>query len=133
MLRLLVVKSLVDKDFLARIPTDPGVYLMKDRKGRVIYVGKAKDLRARVRQYFRPGTCTDHVRKNRKRPCIRYQIRRCPAPCVFPIDAGEYGLQVDDVSLFLGGKKDELVPRLRGRMKELAGKQAYEHAAMVRD
>src|SRR5262245_44348834 len=45
----------MDEDFLTRIPTSPGVYLMKDKKGRVIYVGKAKDLRARVRSYFRGG------------------------------------------------------------------------------
>ncbi len=42
-------------DFLDRIPTDPGVYIMKDAAGKVIYVGKAKNLRTRVRQYFRPG------------------------------------------------------------------------------
>ncbi|MDI6615747.1 MAG: GIY-YIG nuclease family protein, partial [Syntrophaceae bacterium] len=33
-------------------PRRPGVYLMKDGEGKVIYVGKAKDLRARVRSYF---------------------------------------------------------------------------------
>jgi excinuclease ABC subunit C len=37
---------------IARFPKTPGVYLMKDRKGRVLYVGKAKDLRARVSSYF---------------------------------------------------------------------------------
>lgn len=42
-------------DFLDRIPTEPGVYIMKDAAGKVIYVGKAKNLRTRVRQYFRPG------------------------------------------------------------------------------
>jgi excinuclease ABC subunit C len=42
-------------DTLDRIPSDPGVYLMKDAAGKVIYVGKAKNLRTRVRQYFRPG------------------------------------------------------------------------------
>ncbi|HUQ05824.1 MAG TPA: excinuclease ABC subunit UvrC [Kofleriaceae bacterium] len=42
-------------DFLDRIPTDPGVYIMKDAAGKVVYVGKAKNLRTRVRQYFRPG------------------------------------------------------------------------------
>ena len=42
-------------DILDRIPTDPGVYIMKDAAGKVIYVGKAKNLRTRVRQYFRPG------------------------------------------------------------------------------
>lgn len=35
------------------LPRSPGVYLMKDREGRVVYVGKAKDLRTRVRSYFR--------------------------------------------------------------------------------
>lgn len=36
-------------------PTSPGVYLMKDKDGNVLYVGKAKNLRARLRQYFLPG------------------------------------------------------------------------------
>ena len=38
---------------LSRLPTKPGVYLMKGAAGRVIYVGKAKSLRTRVRSYFR--------------------------------------------------------------------------------
>ena len=42
-------------DVLDRIPTEPGVYLFKDARGTVIYVGKAKNLRTRVRQYFREG------------------------------------------------------------------------------
>jgi excinuclease ABC subunit C len=42
-------------DVLDRISTEPGVYLFKDARGAVIYVGKAKSLRTRVRQYFRPG------------------------------------------------------------------------------
>src|SRR3954452_19681517 len=42
-------------EVLDRIPTEPGVYLFKDARGGVIYVGKAKNLRSRVRQYFRPG------------------------------------------------------------------------------
>lgn len=37
---------------LARLPDDPGVYVMRDRKGEVVYVGKARKLRVRVRQYF---------------------------------------------------------------------------------
>lgn len=40
---------------LAALPDQPGVYLMRDGAGRVIYVGKATSLRGRVRQYFQPG------------------------------------------------------------------------------
>jgi excinuclease ABC subunit C len=43
-------------EILDRLPTDPGVYLMKNRRGKVIYVGKAANLRARVRQYFQPAS-----------------------------------------------------------------------------
>src|SRR5262245_4280556 len=42
-------------EVLDRVPTEPGVYLFKDARGAVIYVGKAKSLRQRVRQYFREG------------------------------------------------------------------------------
>jgi excinuclease ABC subunit C len=42
-------------EVLDRVPTDPGVYLFKDSRAKVVYVGKAKNLRTRVRQYFRPG------------------------------------------------------------------------------
>ena len=42
-------------DFLKEIPNDPGCYLMKDGEDRLLYVGKSKKLRNRVRSYFRSG------------------------------------------------------------------------------
>ena len=39
-------------DKLTSLPSRPGVYLMRDKAGKVVYVGKAKDVRARVRSYF---------------------------------------------------------------------------------
>src|ERR1043166_8893775 len=40
------------RDKIAQFPKCPGVYLMKDAKGRILYIGKAKELRARVASYF---------------------------------------------------------------------------------
>lgn len=42
-------------DKVARFPTGPGVYVFSDAAGRALYVGKAADLRARVRSYLKPG------------------------------------------------------------------------------
>jgi excinuclease ABC subunit C len=222
---------------LEALPTGPGVYLMKDRRGEVIYVGKALNLRARVRsyfgrssdtrafvpilegllgdvetvvvsnekealllenelikrhqprfnvllkddknyiclrldhsqayprlevvrrfeadgaQYFGPyasassiretlrivnryfqlRTCSDHVLANRKRPCLLYQIGRCPAPCVHPVQHEEYHRHVEEVALFLEGKASELTTSLKQRMKAEAKELHFEEAAHVRD
>ena len=222
------------------LPVDPGCYLMKDRQGEVVYVGKASSLRSRVRQYFDAGggddrifiplledllgnvevivtrsekeavllenelikkykprfnvrlrddkdfivlrldpshpyprleiwrarqrkedgaryfgpyssassiretlrivnryfqlrTCSDHVFEHRKRPCILYQIKRCPAPCVYEIPQEEYRQSVEDAIEFLEGRETELVDRLRARMDDAAGALRFEDAARLRD
>jgi excinuclease ABC subunit C len=222
------------------LPAEPGVYLMKDRAGTVVYVGKASSLRSRVRSYFQPSgtderdfvplldqllgdlevvitrsekeavllenqlikrhrprfnvvmrddkdfivlrldrrhpyprlevtrarqrkddgarwfgpyssaasiretlgivnrwfqlrTCTDHVFDHRKRPCILYQIHRCPAPCVYEVPREEYARSVDDAVAFLEGREGELADRLRLRMKEAAASLRFEEAARLRD
>src|SRR6266700_2231232 len=225
-------------EILERLPAAPGVYIMKDRRGKAVYIGKAGVLRNRVRQYFQASsgdnrdfvplldgivadietvitsnekealllentlikkhqprfnvnlrddknylvlrldpeaewprlevvrklagdgafyfgpyhsasacrealrivnrhfqlrTCTDHVLHNRRRPCLQYQIKRCPGPCVLPVSQDEYADQVRDVRLFLAGKSDELLSRLNARMCEAAGRTEFERAADVRD
>ena len=54
----------VDADVLAKLSTQPGVYLFRDSRGGVLYVGKAKSLRPRVRSYFRRSA--DLSPKNRE-------------------------------------------------------------------
>ncbi|MEJ7711281.1 MAG: GIY-YIG nuclease family protein [Pyrinomonadaceae bacterium] len=57
-----VFMSLQEK--LQNLPVSPGVYIHKDETGRIIYVGKAKNLRNRVRSYFQMGRGFD--RKTRE-------------------------------------------------------------------
>jgi len=222
------------------LPAEPGCYLMKDRSGEVVYVGKASSLRSRVRSYFDAGrgddrafvallddllgdidvivtrsekeavllenelikkhhprfnvrlrddkdfivlrlderhpyprlevrrarqkrddgaryfgpyssassiretlrivnrwfqlrTCTDHVFDHRKRPCILYQIHRCPAPCVYDVAREDYRQSVEDAIEFLEGREGELAERLRRRMEEAAVALRFEDAARLRD
>lgn len=236
---------MVDSETLARLPMDAGVYLFYDERDVVIYVGKAKNLRARVRQYFRangddrffvaagllsaaavrvetmvvPGekealllenhlikqhqprfniklrddkqylvmrlsparegslrtrfprvevvrhiapdeasyygpyhsatsaretlrvlnrhfqlrTCTDHVLEHRGRPCLQYQIKRCPAPCALPIESASYMEQLADVDLFLRGRDRQLLARLAERMQQRVHEERFEDAARLRD
>jgi excinuclease ABC subunit C len=226
----------VPEERLANLPGRPGVYLMRDGAGKVIYVGKAKDLRARVRGYFnspdgrsqieflvrrvadietlvtgndkealilennlikqyRPRynirlkddksylsikvttqhpwprilatrkivkdgsryfgpfssavaaretidiiekhfllrNCTDHNFRNRSRPCLQYQIKRCMAPCVLPVDPAVYREQVRQATLFIDGKQQQLIGELRERMQEKSDALEFEAAARIRD
>lgn len=47
------------REKLAALPDKPGCYMMRDRRGTIIYVGKAVSLRRRVQSYFRPSTLRD--------------------------------------------------------------------------
>ena len=51
------------KDIISKIPYNPGIYLMKDIDGKIIYVGKAKSLKKRVRQYFNKTNKTLRIQK----------------------------------------------------------------------
>jgi excinuclease ABC subunit C len=59
-----VQKALTLEEKLENLPISPGVYLHKDEAGKIIYVGKAKNLRNRVRSYFQSGR--GHDRKTRE-------------------------------------------------------------------
>jgi len=217
------------------LPHQPGVYLIKDKNGDIIYIGKAKDLHKRVNTYFqRPPSsktrallknidkvdylvttsekealilecnliktycprynvvlrddknypylrldlkqkwpriiivrrmkrdgaayfgpftsskavretlkamdrlfplrkCSDHEFKNRIRPCLNYQIGRCLAPCVGYVNEEGYLRLAKQASLFLKGKRKEILEDLEREMKRAADALEFEQAAFYRD
>lgn len=230
----------MDRDLLERkiknIPPRTGVYLMKDREGKVIYAGKAKNLRNRVRSYFKGNdtrpmipfllarvrdldfvvtdtekealilenniikehrprynvffrddktyfslridlretfpwfqlvrrvrkdgarylgpypsgfaaretlhflhrvfplrTCSDRVFRQRRRPCIEYEIKRCLGPCCGLVTPEHYRSLVSDVIAFLEGRGRGLLRDLRERMERASGALEFEEAALTRD
>ncbi len=67
------------------------------------------------------------------RPCMYYQIGKCPAPCRKYISSTDYKKIVKHVELFLSGKQTRLLEELKTRMEEHARKQEFEKAARYRD
>ncbi|MFT5353014.1 MAG: excinuclease ABC subunit C [Polyangiales bacterium] len=86
-----------------------------------------------VNRHFQLRTCTDAELRSRSRPCLQFQIRRCPGPCVMDVDKERYAQQVSDVGLFLSGRHDELVEKLQSQMLEASDALEFEQAGVHRD
>ena len=69
----------------------------------------------------------------RSRPCLRYHMGRCMAPCIGQADRDEYRQVVADVRAFLEGRVSEVVARTEAQMMEAAQRQDFELAATYRD
>ncbi len=87
-----------------------------------------------LRSFFPLANCKNKIVENsRKRPCLQYNIRRCPAPCFQNIDSGEYSKSVEYMKMFFKGGGGDLLNRLENEMKQAASKLEFEKAALMRD
>ncbi len=77
--------------------------------------------------------CADTIFKNRTRPCLQYQIKRCSAPCVGKVDEAQYAEQVAQAQRFLSGKSREVQDELLARMQEHSAREEFEQAGALRD
>jgi excinuclease ABC subunit C len=96
-------------------------------------VGAVKESLHFLQKTFRVRQCEDSVFKNRTRPCLQYQIKRCTAPCVEFISPADYKTDVYHTSLFLTGNADKLLGELADKMDVAAQQLAFEKAAAYRD
>lgn len=87
-----------------------------------------------MQQIFPIRQCEDSLFRNRSRPCLQYQIRRCSGPCVPGLIADpDYAQEVQDTILFLEGRASRVIDRLVERMEQAAERREYEQAARIRD
>ena len=86
-----------------------------------------------LERLFKLRTCTDGFYRGRKRPCLKYHIGRCSAPCVDKVSREDYGQQVQDAVMFLEGRMQDVQKRLQDKMAKAVARQDFEAAAIQRD
>ena len=109
------------------------------RKGKGRYFGPYPSTSAvrqtlnELQKLFMVRQCQDSFFKNRSRPCLQYQIKRCTGPCVDLITPEQYAIDIDAAIDFLDGKNQSVVASFVARMEAAAAEQDYEQAARFRD
>ncbi len=86
-----------------------------------------------LQKVFKVRQCEDSYFRNRSRPCLQYQIRRCKAPCVGLVREDEYARDVLDSIQLISGKCQELTESLAQRMENASRALNFELAADIRD
>jgi len=125
---------LSDKDRWPRLALHRG-----PKKAKGTYFGPfpsvhaVRDSMGFLQKTFKVRQCEDVFFKNRSRPCLQYQIKRCTAPCVEFISADDYASDVNLTRLYLDGKADKLLRQLEGDMEKASEELLFEKAADYRD
>jgi excinuclease ABC subunit C len=86
-----------------------------------------------IQKIFHLRVCDDTVFKNRERPCILYQIKRCSGPCVGYVEKDEYKKTVDDAIEFVSGKSRKIQKSLSDQMEKASEDLDFEKAVILRD
>lgn len=86
-----------------------------------------------LQKLFRIRSCKDSFFRNRTRPCLQYQIKRCTGPCVGLITPERYQRDVSNTILFLQGRNQTVIDDIAEEMERAAEDLDYETAARLRD
>ena len=86
-----------------------------------------------LQKVFQIRVCDDHTFKNRSRPCMLYQIKRCSAPCTNEIEKENYIKSVEECIDFLNGKSRSIQKKFSKEMDMASKNLDFEKAAIYRD
>ncbi|MEH6564284.1 MAG: excinuclease ABC subunit UvrC [Halopseudomonas sp.] len=95
--------------------------------------GAIRESLALLQKAFMVRQCEDSYYRNRTRPCLQYQIKRCKAPCVGLVDQAEYAEDVRHSVMFLEGRSNTLATELNEAMEQASMALNFERAAELRD
>ncbi|MEJ2417213.1 MAG: excinuclease ABC subunit UvrC [Exilibacterium sp.] len=96
-------------------------------------VGAVRESLNFLQKVFQVRQCDDSVFRNRTRPCLQYQIKRCTGPCVGLVSPSDYQQDVRHTEMFLQGKNRDLINELADTMEGLSASLEFEQAAVYRD
>jgi len=96
-------------------------------------VGAVNSVSDILQKVFMLRSCTDSVFKNRTRPCLLYQIKKCSGPCAGKISKEEYQKSVQNVIDFLNAKNTDIQEALAKEMLEAGESLNFEKAISLRD
>ena len=93
----------------------------------------AKETLVLMQKMFQMRQCTNTFFKQRQRPCLEYQIKRCRAPCVGLVSPEEYNEDVNNTIRFLKGDSGDIHSTLIEKMENAAEALDFEKAVFYRD
>ena len=93
----------------------------------------AKETLVLMQKMFQMRQCTNTFFKQRQRPCLEYQIKRCRAPCVGLVSPEEYAEDVNNTIRFLKGDSSDIHRTLIEKMEDAAEALDFEKAVLYRD
>ena len=92
-----------------------------------------REMLGHLHKIFRLRQCNDAFFRNRSRPCLQYQIKRCSAPCVDRIEQKDYLEDIRQAKAMLAGEDAKLMDELAEKMEKASHDLDYENAAIYRD
>ncbi|SHM63614.1 Excinuclease ABC subunit C [Pseudomonas asturiensis] len=95
--------------------------------------GAIRESLSLLQKTFLVRQCEDSYFKNRNRPCLQYQIKRCKGPCVDLVEPEVYAEDVRHSVMFLEGRSNALSDELNAAMEKAAMALDFERAAELRD
>ncbi len=86
-----------------------------------------------LQKVFQVRQCEDTFFRNRTRPCLQYQIKRCSGPCCDLVSPEEYADDVEHAVMFLEGKSKDVMGDYANKMEAASKALEFEKAAHLRD